>query len=136
MGRTFKNEVKALYQNKDGVIFMNEPGGIKSEHPIGNAVGDQSASKVCYDFGENGRGQRLIGFDCPACGYAHSFEVPRWSFNGDFVKPTFSPSLRLLGLNGNTLCHLFVNEGRIEFCSDCPHSLAGKTIEMKPIELD
>jgi hypothetical protein len=32
------------------------------------------------------------------------------------------------------LCHSFVRDGRIEFLSDCTHSLAGQTVELPEIE--
>lgn len=32
---------------------------------------------------------------CPACGCGHKFDVGRWQFNGDFEKPTFSPSMHV-----------------------------------------
>lgn len=75
-----------------------------------------------------------LSFHCPGCGFGHIFTTD-WTFNGDMEKPTFSPSL----LNYNPRdksyrCHLFVRDGRIEFCGDCSHSLAGKTVEMEDEE--
>lgn len=32
---------------------------------------------------------------CPACQCGHKFDVGRWSFNGDFERPTFSPSMHV-----------------------------------------
>lgn len=30
---------------------------------------------------------------CPACNCGHEFPIERWTFNGDFLRPTFSPSM-------------------------------------------
>lgn len=71
-------------------------------------------------------------FYCPACQCVHPFEVPRWDFNGDLERPTFTPSLRVFQREGDTratACHLFLKDGRIEYCGDCPHAMAGQTIE-------
>lgn len=89
---------------------------------------------------------------CDACKRMHyiAIEKPssngsKWSFNGDLVKPTFNPSV--LVKSGRAadpnyvpkeneppeICHFFVRDGNIEYCSDCSHALAGKTIALKPI---
>ena len=92
---------------------------------------------------------RLIGYlvECPACtaagfGSAHLFSVkmgdgsPGWSFNGDFDRPTFSPSmLARTRSNGRApvemfVCHSFVRNGQIEYLGDCTHEMAGKTIDL------
>lgn len=78
-------------------------------------------------------------FHCPGCGFGHSFDS-RWTFNGDTVKPTFTPSLlvRTERLEGEkrvpVLCHSFVTDGQIRFLNDCTHDLAGKTVPLEPIE--
>lgn len=51
-----------------------------------------------------------------------------WSWNGDFDKPTVTPSV-LLAI-GNERSHLFIRNGKIQYLSDCTHHLAGQTIEM------
>lgn len=74
-------------------------------------------------------------FDCPGCGFGHVFDEG-WSFNGDFEKPTFSPSLLIDPANNPGLkrCHLFVRDGKILFLSDCQHDLAGQTVEMEDFQ--
>jgi hypothetical protein len=77
-------------------------------------------------------------FWCPGCKCTHPFEVPRWTFDGNVEKPTFSPSLRVFYTHPQTkqqvtTCHLFVKAGMIEYCGDSPHALAGKTVPMEPI---
>lgn len=87
-------------------------------------------------------GHQSAWFWCPACQGHHPFTIKHpvaskaWSFDGNMTKPTFSPSLRVYGPKGNdTACHLFVRNGMIEYCGDCPHELAGKTIPMTPHRL-
>lgn len=87
-----------------------------------------------------------MAFWCPACKCEHPYRVvpvegdqsqyPVWEWNGSMEKPTFSPSLLIFnrGRDSGTSCHLFVREGRIEYCSDCPHEFAGKTVDMVPLD--
>ena len=81
---------------------------------------------------------------------------PKWGFNGDMERPTFTPSV--LSRTGHyatntpenecqfciddkasgqaTLCHVchsFVRDGRVEFLSDCTHALAGKVVDLPEI---
>ena len=76
-------------------------------------------------------------FWCPACQHTHKFAVagppPTWNFNGDTDRPTFLPSLRMIG--GNQ-CHLVLTAGRIHYCGDSQHALAGKIIELPEIFMD
>lgn len=99
-------------------------------------------------------------FMCPGCGDTHQIHHgagtgPRWTWNGDAVRPTFSPSV--LVRSGHyvpgrendgcwctynaeqeakgekvsdfkcAVCHSFVKDGRIQFLGDCTHALAGQT---------
>lgn len=88
------------------------------------------------DFGTRTDGQRLLGFHCPACGYGHAFEVPRWRWNGDMIRPTFEPSLLIHGTNASgartVVCHLFVRDGMIRFCNDNPHAFNGRVVPLTP----
>lgn len=77
--------------------------------------------------------------NCPGCKHTHVFNTnesrrPAWSFNGDFEKPTFTPSMivRHRFINGapTAICHFFVRDGQIEFLADSTHELAGKTVPM------
>lgn len=85
---------------------------------------------------------RLI-FWCPGCDGAHAIWIgegsgPRWSWNGDAERPTFSPSLlvRYNGADADTpggipsVCHSFVTDGRIQFLGDCTHALVGQTVDI------
>lgn len=90
-------------------------------------------------------------FLCPACNRMHELN-DTWSFNGDFQNPTFSPSIKVTGTHFITeeesvrvmrgekvsprklVCHSFIRNGKIEFCGDCTHEHAGKTLELECIE--
>ncbi|RUV07937.1 ammonia monooxygenase [Mesorhizobium sp. M1A.F.Ca.IN.020.03.2.1] len=107
-------------------------------------------------------GGRLM-FWCPGCNEAHVVTVgegpgPRWGFNGDYARPTFTPSVvvqsghYVAGQEGKTcwckynaeqvaagkepapfkcsVCHSFVTDGQIQFLADCTHALAGQTVEL------
>lgn len=82
-------------------------------------------------------------FWCPGCDAAHKIQYgsgggPRWGWNGDVNKPTFTPSVLVrydgpdAGIDGAppAICHSFVTDGRIQFLSDCTHDLAGKTVDL------
>lgn len=82
----------------------------------------------------NDNGKRLLVFFCPGCGYGHPYEVPRWDWNGSMTKPTFTPSLLVNSHSPKDRCHLFVTDGKIQYCSDCHHKLAGQTVDMVPVK--
>lgn len=96
----------------------------------------------------------LIGYSffCPGCGHDHiyytnpiGYEVT-WTFNGNVNNPTFGPSLlNRTGIHAtpkwnpefedgtdhtkppySTICHLFVQNGIINYCGDCTHDHNGK----------
>ena len=76
-------------------------------------------------------------FHCPGCGNDHAFTVgpqspgwgtARWTFNGDFEKPTFTPSLLCNPDHVANRCHSFVTNGNIQFLADCWHELKNTTV--------
>lgn len=106
-----------------------------------------------------------VVFHCPACNDTHALNIvegqhPGWSFNGDYERPTFRPSV--LYQSGHyftgqkdesgcwckynrehpdnpapftcTRCHSFVTDGRIQYLTDCTHALAGQTIDLPDIK--
>lgn len=99
------------------------------------------------------QGHRLAFF-CPGCNELHAVGIPpnriAWGFNGDYERPTFSPSVKVEGvrrltddehervMRGETVkpvpfvCHSFVRNGKIEFLGDCTHALAGQTVDLVP----
>jgi hypothetical protein len=121
-----------------------------------------------YGPTENPGGIYGVGFICPGCGQDHTcptaeyhaegYQNDIWGFNGNFDRPTFTPSL--LWRSGHFMhsptpqqpycwhnpapgveakpewcyrCHSFVTDGRIQFLSDCSHALAGQIIELPEI---
>ena len=90
-------------------------------------------------------------FWCEGCKELHGFRTkapqppltvypnPVWTFNGNVERPTFTPSLRYRRHRADypgckPHCHTIVTDGQVQFCSDCEHELAGKTVEMSSIE--
>lgn len=86
---------------------------------------------------------------CPGCKTTHvvtTSPYPNgWTFNGDYAKPTLTPSVLVyshasLDKEGRPFytprCHSFVRDGKIEFLNDCDHALAGKTVDLPEIECE
>lgn len=85
---------------------------------------------------------RMI-FECPGCDMMHGVYVereqrPRWDWNGDMQRPTFSPSILVTWDWGERrekkVCHSYVRDGQIQFLGDCTHQLAGQTVPLPAIE--
>jgi hypothetical protein len=82
-------------------------------------------------------------FECPGCDMIHGIShgpgpEPRWGWNGDAEKPTFTPSVLVWyrWTDGDRGCHSFVTDGRIQFLGDCTHELAGQTVDLPEWEDD
>lgn len=98
---------------------------------------------------------------CPGCKMAHHIKVgdgpgPRWTWNGNMTKPTFSPSLLVtmpthvppvtaenleewkrapwVQTRIERICHSFIADGQIQFLNDCTHELAGQTVPLPDFE--
>lgn len=85
-------------------------------------------------------------FFCPGCDCDHGVNVrlknaargPLWSWNSRVDRPTVSPSILVrhrnpkAGQDGNppAVCHSFLTDGRLSFCTDSTHALAGQTVEL------
>jgi hypothetical protein len=104
-------------------------------------------SKVLRDSTDHG-----LMFNCPGCGIVHIVHYgdgdgPRWIWNGDIDKPTFTPSILLRyhtwippatreNMNVgpqtkiNVVCHSLVINGQIQFLNDCTHKLVGQTVDL------
>ena len=101
----------------------------------------------------------MVFFYCPGCKEYHGVRTDKnypyhWNFNGNYDKPTFSPSVLVTGtvfptdeeadriMKGEKIepkkfvCHSFITDGKIRYLSDCTHELAGQTVEMKDVEED
>jgi hypothetical protein len=110
-------------------------------------------------------GDRLA-FWCPGCKESHQIAIgegpgPRWGYNGNPERPTFTPSVLVTSghycsrhksgddcwctFNAEEvaegreptgfkcgICHSFVTDGRIQFLGDCTHELAGQTVDLPP----
>lgn len=100
----------------------------------------------------------LLAYWCEGCGCTHQIAHgegggPRWGWNGDAEKPTFTPSVLWraghhadpAGLTAAecwvcnnpdesqfkcTVCHTFITDGRVQYLSDCTHHLAGQTVDL------
>ena len=93
-----------------------------------------------------GDGEAGVNFWCPGCNRVHSIrsEGPRsnWGFNGDYEKPTFTPSVLVTRpakpdapesfkeYREGIVCHSFVTNGQIQFLGDCTHKLANQTVPL------
>ena len=103
-----------------------------------------------YSGGEDGDGPlaHLCAL-CPACGFEHSFSVDLvghgkhsndvWSFNGDYEKPTFHPSMGANIRNQDEhhpRCHSWLRDGVWQFLGDSTHAMAGQHVPMIPPEPD
>lgn len=105
-----------------------------------------------------------LGFWCPGCEELHAVRVAPgpdpWGFNGDYDRPTFTPSVLVTGRDftpagraayeawcaagypkpapefeaADSRCHSFVRDGSIQFLGDCTHALAGRTVQLEPVE--
>lgn len=84
-----------------------------------------------------------ITFWCIGCDTGHSVSVgegvgPRWGFNKDMDKPTFTPSVLVTydGKDADTpdgipsVCHSFVTNGKIQYLGDSSHALANQEIDL------
>lgn len=67
----------------------------------------------------------------------------RCMWNGDRDTPTFCPSIYestvLSDSNGHLykyVNHLFIERGKIIYCNDCTHEMAGQTVDMVDIAAD
>lgn len=100
-------------------------------------------------------------FWCPACKCGHGVWITgpnsvthaTWTWNGSMDKPTFQPSLKITRnmwdppvtpenreeykknpwpqTQKEHICHVVVTDGRLNFCGDCTHELAGKSVPME-----
>jgi hypothetical protein len=60
-----------------------------------------------------------------------------WTWNGDVDKPTLKPSIKTTthGEGGvEIVCHVWLNDGMVQFLDDCTHELRGQTVGL--MELD
>jgi hypothetical protein len=89
------------------------------------------------------------GHWCPGCGGGHEIAVgeknssgAEWQFNNNLASPSFSPSINIRSGRyadpnytggGGRICHYFITDGKIIYCSDTTHALSGKTVDLPDI---
>lgn len=77
--------------------------------------------------------------ECPGCKQFHLIpikdEAVKWTFNGNFDKPTLTPSVKHTWGAGR-VCHYFISDGRIEYCGDCSHRLSGQAVDLTEVTGD
>lgn len=107
---------------------------------------------------------------CQGCGHEHRIQYgegtgPRWTWDGNVDKPTFSPSVLVTGINQDmddatqaaydefvskpggtyaaladprfrTVCHTFIVAGMVQFLGDCTHEFAGQTLPLPELPGD
>lgn len=78
----------------------------------------------------------VYGFWCPGCKAEHPYDVSRWAFNGSLEKPSFTPSLRCYANTRHGGCHLYLTDGKLIYCADCDHALAGQTVDLPDFPAD
>jgi hypothetical protein len=82
---------------------------------------------------------------CPACASLHAFAVlsantrgAKWAWDGEAALPSFLPSMKITwGRQADPACnvaggccHYVLTKGRITFCPDCTHALAGQVVDL------
>lgn len=65
---------------------------------------------------------------CPACKTYHLFDK-RWTHNGDFDKPSFTPSMHVFVGQPNA-CHSFLTNGIWHYLEDSGHEYAGRSLAL------
>jgi len=82
-----------------------------------------------------------IMFWCKGCEHYHVINLDEgyspitWDFNGDYDKPTISPSILVTEPTRGFVCHSFVTDGKIQYLSDCTHEFANQTIDLEDGEI-
>jgi hypothetical protein len=102
-----------------------------------------------------GGGRRGVHYWCQGCRGVHGVTIDgpgAWQFDGDYEKPTFSPSVLTTGVHYELdadgerdtskpvrgadgqpvklVCHTFIKAGMVEFLGDCGHEFAGQTLPL------
>lgn len=78
-------------------------------------------------------------FWCSGCDEPHGIPIfgpQKWTWNGSLNLPTITPSIKLLPhkssppFKNQVCCHSIITDGKIYFCPDSGHKLAGQTVEI------
>jgi hypothetical protein len=110
--------------------------------------------------------ENQVVFECPGCERLHIIQYgsgsgPRWGFNGDFNRPTFTPSILVkssqmtdkgkadydmwsqMGFpardggfeSAKVVCHSYITDGQIKFLNDCTHKLKSSTVDLPDVDI-
>lgn len=62
--------------------------------------------------------------------------TPNWTWNGSVDSPTVRPSVLTRGEDeaGKHVCHSWINDGKVQFLSDCTHEFAGQTLDLLDVD--
>lgn len=93
---------------------------------------------------------QYFNFYCPACKRLHTVsDAGGWNVTGDLNRPTITPSVLnrtpyltkeivdgeiIEKMEYKDICHLTLTDGMIDYCPDCEHEMAGKTIELPDLK--
>ncbi len=73
-------------------------------------------------------------FVCPSCfGLIHELNIspyrpgPLWTWNRDVECPTFNEGLII---KNPYQCHVFIEDGKLRYCTDILGSFAGRTVDI------
>lgn len=94
--------------------------------------------------GPFGDGPPSVVFRCPGCKNNHAvpYTLQRpppstpvlWFWDENTEQPTIEPSLRIMTADGKGAdCHVVITKGVLNYCSDCKHPLAGKSVPMEEV---
>ena len=91
-------------------------------------IKDSKHEGMYYFWCEGCKCKHYIATGNNDCGF------PIWKWNGNIEKPTIFPSIKVESFDGKpTVCHSFINDGKIKYLSDCTHELANKTVDLKNV---
>jgi hypothetical protein len=91
--------------------------------------------KVVECLASDGKTHHSWIWRCPACKAVHHCDN-RWGFNGSTTAPTFTGSVLVHAIDDPEIgfhrprCHSFVTDGKIAYCADSTHAMAGQTVEL------
>lgn len=84
-------------------------------------------------------GRTALLHRCPGCAGPrrtglHAFPTGDggWTFNGDVERPSCAPSVK--HEHDGRVCHYRITDGRIAYCGDSTHALAGRTVDLPDLD--
>ena len=94
-------------------------------------------------------GTKYLIYRCPACNQLEyipyqggtEHKGPVWKFNGNLESPSLQPSVRHFvpdekGRVKETICHYYLTNGHINYCTDSPHAFRGQTVPIPQLTSD